>query len=243
METFQEFSQAPTPEKSTGAIIGHAFDIYKGIFLYAILAMVIYTVASFLIQSLSGFDSQMFMEEIRDSGGDYSSIKVWDIPGVTTYYGLSGLLGILVAPLYVGVIYIANKYNSKQPIQASDLFIGYKQNLVNTLIYSVISSIIIAIGFALCFLPGFLVLPFLLLGYPVLLFENASFGEALSKSFAIARENYGVLLGTSLLGLLISLSGLILCFVGIFLTALFFLVVMYSAYCAFAGTPRQIQYQ
>ena len=240
METFQEFKNAANPEKSTGAIISHAFETYKGVFLYALLAMGIYMVASWLIQTFSGFDSQTFVEEIRDSGGDYSSIKVWDTPGINTYYGLSGLLRVLLSPLYVGVLFVAHKYNVKQKIQASDLFIGYRQNFINILIYGVISSIILTISFVMCFLPGVLVMPLLLLGYPILLFENASFGEALSKSFSIAKENYGVMLGTSLLGILISVSGFVLCFVGILLTALFFVVVMYSAYCAFAGTPRQI---
>jgi hypothetical protein len=33
-----------------------------------------------------------------------------------------------------------------------------------------------------------------LLGYPILLFENASATDALSKSFNIAKENYGTFL-------------------------------------------------
>ncbi|KMQ71803.1 hypothetical protein [Chryseobacterium koreense] len=243
MDAFQEFDQPSAPQKSTGAIISHALETYKGVFLYALLAMVIYIVASMLIQAISGFDSKMMMEEIRDSSGDYSSLRIWEIPGMRVYYGLSGLVGVLMAPLYVGLIYVANKYDFKEQIQISDLFIGYRQNLVNILIYSIISSIILAISFALCVLPGFFVMPLLLLGYPILLFENASFGDAISKSFQIAKENYGVMLGTSVLGLLISLSGILLCFVGILLTFMFFLVVMYSAYTAFLGRPKQVEFK
>jgi hypothetical protein len=39
---FQEFSQQNQPQKSTSEIISHAFETYKGVFLYAILAMVLY---------------------------------------------------------------------------------------------------------------------------------------------------------------------------------------------------------
>ena len=92
----------------------------------------------------------------------------------------------------------------------------------------------------MCFIPGLFVLPFLLLGYPILLFENASFSEALSKSFSIAKDNYGTFLGTSILGLLISIMGVFLCGIGIIFTMSFFLVVMYSTYCAFLGRPRPI---
>ena len=240
---FQEFSQQNQPQKSTSEIISHAFETYKGVFLYAIVAMVLYFVASMLIQPISGFDSRAFSEEITSADGDFTSIDIWSIPGMKLYYGLSGLLGLVLAPLYVGVIYVANKYNFKQPVNFSDLFIGYKQNFLNIVIYSLISSIIFTVAFMMCLLPGLLVMPFLMLGYPILLFENASFADALSKSFNIAKENYGTFLGVSLLSLLISISGILLCGIGIIATMPFFLVAMYSIYCAFLGRPRQIEFK
>ncbi len=238
----EQFNQANSPEKSSGSIISHAFEMYKGIFLYAILAMAIYIVASMIVQPVSGFDSQDLVEEIT-SVGDFTRIDIWSVPGVKMYYGLSGLMGILIAPLYVGLIYIANKYNFHQQISFSDLFIGYKQNFFNILIYSLISGIITGVSFVMCIIPGFFIIPLLLIGYPVLLFENASFSEALSKSFNIAKENYGTFLGASFLGLLISFAGIFLCGIGILATVPFYLVVMYSAYCAFCGKPRQIDFK
>ena len=150
---------------------------------------------------------------------------------------------MVLAPLYVGLIYMANKYNFNQPLQVSDLFIGYKQNFLNIVLYSLVSSVVMGIAFMMCVIPGFFVIPFFLLGYPILLFENASFGEAISKSFKIAKENYGIFLGASVLGLLISLAGVVLCGIGIIATALFYFAVMYSAYCAFCGAPRQIEFK
>ena len=239
METFEEFDQPLGPEKSTGAIISHAFDIYKGVFLYAVAALLISFVISFLIQPLTGFNSSEFVEEIQSSPETFST-TMWSIPGFKTYYGLSGLVSLLLTPLYVGLIYIANKYNLKEPMSFSDMFIGFKQNFVNIIIYALISSIAIGIAFSLCVIPGFFVLPFFMLGYPVLLFENASFSQALSQSFAIAKDNYGTFLGTSALGLLISVAGIFLCGIGIVFTALFLMVVMYSTYCAFCGRPRPL---
>ncbi|MBP3840095.1 MAG: beta-carotene 15,15'-monooxygenase, partial [Chryseobacterium sp.] len=93
-----------------------------------------------------------------------------------------------------------------------------------------------------CILPFFFVIPLLLLGYPVLLFENATFSEALSKSFKIAKENYMVFLGASFLGLLISIAGILLCGIGIVATIPFYMVVMYSAYIAFCGRPKQLNF-
>jgi uncharacterized membrane protein len=243
MSEFNEFDQqGSVPNRDTGSIISHAFEMYKGVFLYGIVAMVIYIIGGFLIQTLTGFNSAAVMEEARSSG-DYSHFSYWDAPGFSLYLTFSSLFGLLLAPLYVGLIYIVNKFNTKSPIEFADLFIGYRQNFVNILIYSLLSGIISSIALALCVLPFFFVYPFLMLGYPILLFENGSATEALGKSFNIAKENYGTFLLTSILGGIISVAGIILCGIGIILTAPFMMVVMYSTYCAFLGKPRQITYK
>lgn len=241
MSQFNEFDQqGSVPQRETGGIIGHAFEMYKGVFMYALLAMVLYMVASWVIQMISGFDSQQMMEEIKNADG--GQINYWELEGFGTYSALSGILGLLSAPFFVGLIYIANKYNSGKQLAFSDLFIGFKQNFLNIVIYSIISSILVTIAFLMCILPGFLVAPFFLLGYPILLFENASAMDAIKKSFSIAKENYGTFLGTTLLGGLISLAGILLCGIGVLATIPFMYVATYSAYCAFAGKPREIVY-
>ena len=51
MADFEEFDQqGSVPARDTGSIISHAFEMYKGVFLYALLAMGIYMVASWAIQ-------------------------------------------------------------------------------------------------------------------------------------------------------------------------------------------------
>lgn len=240
MSEFNEFDQqGSVPERNTGSIISHAIEMYKGVFLYAIVAMIVYIALGYAIQLLSGFNSTSMMDEMRASGG-YSRFRYWDTPGFSLYLTLSSLLGLLLAPLYVGLIYMINKYNTKSPIDFADLFIGYKQNFVNIIIYALISWVITTVALSLCVIPIIFVYPLLLLGYPVLLFENASAIQALSKSFNIAKENYGTFLGVTVLGALLSFAGIVLCIIGIILTAPFMMAVMYSAYCAYLGKPRQI---
>lgn len=237
MTDFNEFdNHGSIPQKQSGSIISHAFDLYKGTLLYVVAAIVLSFIVSMIVSSVAGINMQLMLEDLKN--GNRSGI--FAVPGMGMYYGLSGLASLLLSPLYVGLIFIFNKFNNKEGIEFGDLFIGYKQNFVNILVYSLISSIIITISFGLCLLPGFFVAPFLMLGFPILLFENASFGEALSKSFKIASENYGVFLGATVLGILISISGIILCFIGILLTAYFYLAVMYSLYVAYQGNPRPV---
>ncbi len=243
MSEFNEFDQqGSVPERNTGSVISHAFEMYKGVFLYAIVAMVIYLIGGSIIQALSGFNSMSFSEDMKSYGNDFSGYNIWAAPGFTLYLSLSWLLGILLAPLYVGLIYIVNKYNTKTPIGFSDLFIGYQQNFVNILIYSLLSGLITSVAAFFCVIPVFFVYPLLMLGYPVLLFENATAIDALGKTFNIAKENYGTFLGATVLGIIISFAGIILCGIGIIVTAPFIMVVMYSLYCAFLGRPRQITY-
>ncbi|MGN7866381.1 beta-carotene 15,15'-monooxygenase [Chryseobacterium sp.] len=240
MSEFNEFDQqGSVPNRETGSIISHAFEMYKGVFGYGVVAMIIYMVGGYLIQLVTGFNSTAMMEDMQSSGGDFN---YWSAPGVPLYMTFSGLFGLLLSPLYVGLIYMVNKYNTKSPIEFSDLFIGYRQNFVNILLYSFLSGLISAVAAMLCFFPLIFVYPLLLIGYPILLFENASATDAISKSFNIAKENYGTFLLTGILGMLISVAGVVLCGIGVILTAPFMMIVMYSTYCAFLGKPRQIMY-
>ena len=244
MSDFNEFDQqGSVPDRNTGSIISHAFEMYKGVILYAVVAVIIYFIANFVLQSVTGFNLWGDFKDFEDLDRDYSDYSYLNKPGMSLYYSFSSLIGILLSPLYVGLIYITNKYNTKIPIEFSDLFIGYRQNLGNILLYSLITTILLWISFIMCVLPVFFVYPLFLLGYPILLFENASAVDALSKTFTIAKENYGVFLGAAILGILISISGLLLCCIGIIFTAPFITVVMYSTYCAYLGKPKQIIYK
>lgn len=241
MSEFNEFDQqGSAPEKNTGSIISHAFEMYKGVFLYGLVLMIIYIVGDFIIQSITGFSSWSNYDDFRDFDENSYREMLLGRPGMSLYYSFTGIISILLSPLYVGLIYITNKFNTKIPIDFADLFIGYRQNLGNILLYTLITNILLVIAAMLCVIPVFFVFPLFLLGYPILLFENANAMDALTKTYNIAKENYGVFLGTGILGVLISASGIVLCCIGIIFTAPFIYIAMYSVYCAYLGKPRQI---
>ncbi|WP_262150335.1 beta-carotene 15,15'-monooxygenase [Chryseobacterium foetidum] len=239
MSQFDEFDQqGKAPARNTGAIISHAFEMYKGVFLYGLVVMIIYFVADFILQLITGFSLWTDFDSFNDF--DDAESRLWRNSEVKFYYSSTGLLNIALTPLYLGLIYVTNKFNNKQQIDFNDLFIGYRQNLGQTMLYGLITTIILYISLAMCGFPFLFVFPLFLLGLPSLLFENLSATEALGKTFNIAKEDYGVFLGVSLLGGLLSIAGFILCCIGIVFTIPFIYVVMYSAYCAYCGKPRQI---
>ncbi|KNB62081.1 hypothetical protein [Chryseobacterium sp. Hurlbut01] len=241
MSDFNEFDeQGSVPNRDTGSIISHAFEMYKGVILYAVVAAIIYYIGDFFLQSISGFHYWSDFRDYEDFDGDYSQINYFNRPGTSLYFSGYGLLGIFLSPLFVGLIYITNKFNTKIAIEFSDLFIGYRQNLGNILLYSLITNIILWISVIMCIIPVFFVFPLFFIGYPILLFENATAMDAISKTYNIAKENYGVFLGSAVLGVLISFAGVVLCCVGIIFTYPFVYIAMYSVYCAYLGKPRQI---
>lgn len=240
MENQSEFRNSTPPEKNTSSLISYAFDMYKGVFGYAMITMAVYIVGTILLESIFSFDSQALYTEIMNAGGDFKTQDLLEIEGVKSYYAFSGIFSWLAAPLFVGLIYITSRFDNNKPLRFNDLFIGYRQNFLNIFLYTILSSILVGIAFALCFLPGLFVAPLFLLGYPILLFENANAIEAIKKSFGVAKDNYGTFLGTTLLGGLISIAGVIFCGVGILLTLPFIYVVMYCAYSGFLGKPREL---
>ncbi|MCG2793895.1 MAG: beta-carotene 15,15'-monooxygenase [Weeksellaceae bacterium] len=242
MENFTEFEPAATaPARETGSIISHALEIFKNTFLYCFLAVVIYFLISFVIQLLTGFDSQLLVEQARESQGDFGYRDIITAPGFVTYSGANFLVGVLLTPIFVSLIYVANKSNFKESITVSDIFFAFRQNFINIIIYALITQIALFILLCMCVLPAVFVMPFFFLGYPILLFEKANAFDALKKSFAIVQENYGTILFTGLLACLISIAGIILCCVGIYLSIPFIYIAMYSAYCAYEGPPKQLE--
>jgi hypothetical protein len=105
---------------------------------------------------LTGFNSALLVEQIKDSGGNIDYKDVIAAPGFAAYSGANFLVTLLLTPIFVSLIYVANKSNYKQPITVSDIFFAYKQNFINIVIYAFITQIALTILFLMCILPAFL---------------------------------------------------------------------------------------
>lgn len=241
MENFTEFDTLETkPQRDSSSIISHAFETYKKVIWYGVLIFVgVYFISS-ILSSLVGFNQQEAIETIREAVKTKNYDLINSIHGVKGSYAVQFFIGCLTAPLFAGFLYIINKANFKEEFTFSDLFIGFKQNTVQLILYYVFSTIIIYISIMLCVIPVIFVAPLLFLGFPIVFFENATAVDAIKKSFSITKENYGTFLGLAILTFLISISGLVVCCVGIIFTMMFTYVAQYSAYCAYFGAPKAI---
>lgn len=250
METFTEFEhQAAAPQRNFSDILSHAFNTYFKIIGWCMLGFVIYIMISYIFsyftEAITDYDSEAMAEELRDMAESGRSEEFFSsmlgTPGFKFSLGVNSLASIILAPFFTGFIYLMHRANTGLAVQFSDLFVGFRENYLQYVIYALISTIGFSIGFLLCGIGFFFVLPFFFCGIAIILFEKSNAIDALKKSFNIGKENYSTLLGVGFIVSIIAFAGIILCGIGIIATLPFFYAAMYSAYIAFNGVP-QIQH-
>lgn len=252
MSDFNEFDRPLGPEKNTSGIIAHAWENYKGVIGYGILFAVIISLVEFLFSLLfpgSPLNPKMLREIIDASkNNDVNSIKEIIEANRTSGFGGMALSFIpslvskvLLFPLSAGLLYITHKFNTRQNILISDLFVGYRQNTANLLLYGLVIHVLANIGIFLCVLPGIYMYIVGFVGLPFVFFGNKNLSEGLNVSFNTTNQNFGLVLGTAILAALISVSGFLLCCIGIFITQSFLIIAAYSLYCALFGTPYEVE--
>ena len=125
--------------------------------------------------------------------------------------------GLLSGPMVVGYLRMVQKEERGEAIDFTDVFKGF-DDLVPALLAVLLSSLIVSVGFMLCFLPGLLVMGLVpTAAYLVAVGEKDGI-NAIRRAFEALKEN---LLGTVICSLVLSLVGslgAILCGVGMFLT-------------------------
>ena len=245
METFDEFNKSGTvPNRNSGDIISHALGIYKGIFMYPIIAGLFFFVVISILMAVTGFFGVvMDLSKAQGPNGyDPSAYTgLYTTAPFLTFAVSSSLINILLfSPLVIGVLYIAHKYNKKEQIHFNDLFIGFRQNFLHIAIFGIIFSIVSSVSTQLCYLPAVFILPFFFLGFPFLLFQNATAFQAIGRSFEVVKNNYVDFLIINLLAFLCSMLGIVACCIGIIITYMFYYSTMYSAYLAYVGMPKEI---
>ena len=81
------------------------------------------------------------------------------------------------------------------------MFIGYKQNTVNIMLYGFVISVLASIGSFFCLLPGLYIYIVGFVGLPIVFFGNKNVSEGLSLSFNATNDNFGLVLGVAVLAL------------------------------------------
>ncbi|KUI47378.1 hypothetical protein AU198_23455 [Mycobacterium sp. GA-1199] len=137
--------------------------------------------------------------------------------------------GIIQSAYYNGMLAVANG----QPVTIGSFF--KPRNVGAVIIAGVIVGLLTSIGFALCFIPGFIVAIFTMFTVIALLDRNLSPIDAIKTSFDIAKNNFGQVLLTLLAVFAITLVGALLCGVGLLVALPLVALIEVYAYRKLSG--------
>lgn len=144
--------------------------------------------------------------------------------------GLGQILAYVIGPpLWAGLLIVAMKLLLNQPTQVNDFTAGFKY-ILPLLLYSVVSSVFITIGFVLLIIPGL----YLLTGYIfttwLIVDRGLDFWPAMELSRKTVHKHFFEVFGFSLLLFLINCGGLLLLGLGLLVTVPWTLCALTIAY-------------
>jgi len=113
--------------------------------------------------------------------------------------GIAGLLALLTVPLVIGVVYgyisLYFEQDGFEEIEVSDVWEKVKEHYLSILLSSIVTSILVVIGFIFLIIPGFMLLAAFSFIFVLLVKERLSFGEAFSRCFKLVSDHYLSTLG------------------------------------------------
>ena len=161
----------------------------------------------------------------------------------TLVAGLVGALscGLLFGPMLAGLTLIVLRVlrKSEPAPQIGDVFKGFDVFLQALLLSVVVGAVV----FLASFVPvvgqvaGLAISPLVIFAMPLVADRKMEFWPAIQASFEKAKDEYVPLLVVTLLGHLISAAGILLCGVGVVLTAPFGAILSVVAYRHFFDVP------
>ncbi|MBX9919499.1 MAG: hypothetical protein K2Y33_06700 [Mycolicibacterium frederiksbergense] len=190
--------------------------------VYAVLQGVIQTIST----AFSTVDSSSY-------GDGYSASISMGLGGIVVSV-IGGIVTVIVAAVvqsaYIGgMLDIANG----QPVEIGSFF--KPRNVVNVIIASVLSSIIVAIGVLLCIVPGVIATIMLFFTTAVVVDRNVSGIDGVSTSFNMAKANFGPVALTWLTTIGIGILGVLACLVGLIVAYPVIALVTVYAYRKLSG--------
>ena len=145
---------------------------------------------------------------------DFSNFTIVSLLGVVLN---SVVPFILQGPLMAGTfIFTANKLR-RRPADLNDLFKGFNY-FVPTLVASLLISLFVLIGTALCIIPGLVVAAMYSFTYLFIVDKKMDFWPAMEASHAVVKNDYFGFTIFLLLAALVNVLGLLCCVVGLLIT-------------------------
>jgi len=149
---------------------------------------------------LVGIVSALSASDLFFNSGELSEQDILTSVGGS---GIAGLLSLLSVPLVIGVVYsyfaIYFEQDAYQAIEVSDVWEKVKANYLGLLLSSIMTSVLVVIGFIFLIVPGFMLLAALSFIFILQVKERLDFGMAFSRCFKLVSDHYLSTLGLLLI--------------------------------------------
>lgn len=217
------------------------------IILMAIPAMIIYTIMMPFLLGIHSFSQ--YMEIVQEDPMYFQEMQ--KSPVFLLKQSLFGLIvGIIFAPINAGFLKLCRDSDKTGETRFGTIFSFYKGKYLGPLMLVMVILTLVQNGLniALSFIPiagSFIYLILLVLMYvmivyvqPLIIFADASIGDAFSLSFKLAGKTFLPVLGYGLLFGLLTGLGVLACCIGVLFTAAFMPAFNYVLYKQTVGFPE-----
>lgn len=145
-------------------------------------------------------------------GGRVPVNSPFDFIGVE-YFALLFILFLNYTSMHVTVLAYISLYKEKGniPPTVQEVWGYFKYFYFKILGSSIVVSLLLMVASMLCLAPGVYLFPILAFVYPIMIFENTTFGYAFNRSFKLIKENWWLTFGTFLvIGLIMYVAVLVI---------------------------------
>lgn len=137
---------------------------------------------------------------------------------------------VLIAGFYVGL----KKLDQTNTVEIGDFFKVF-DNWMQLVLFSIISSLLVALGIVLLIIPGIWLAIGLTFGIPLILFASCEFWDAIKNSVKIVTKKWFHFFGLAFVLALINMAGALVFGIGLFITIPFTFATLYSVYKDIVG--------
>lgn len=224
-----------TQKPEIGKIVSEAYQYWMRTLPFQLLFSVLYFTI-FMFSAMYAFRYYGLFEEVMkiqdlfysDSRAFFNKYsEIMQTENARSFAMVVMVIKSVIFPLNIGFLKIYRKLDLGEQPQISDLFAGFQGNyfflfVLYALAWNVINNYLLI--FTIIWIPMLLMIPSLIF------FRNYSVFQAFKKSVQIFRAHAFLMIIATLASIVISYSGLVMFFFGIFITFPFWNAVIYVLY-------------
>ncbi|MCX2714460.1 hypothetical protein [Mycolicibacterium sp. J2] len=227
----------PAQGYSVGEAVSWAWNKFSKNAAAIIVPTLVFGLVYAVLQGVIQFVSSLFttVDSSSYDGSSYSASVSMGVGGIVV--SIIGSIVMLVVAAVVQSAYIGGMLDiaNGQPVEIGSFF--KPRNVVNVIIASVVSGIIVGIGILLCIVPGIIATIMLMFTTVIVLDRNVPGIEGITASFNLSKANFGPVALTWLTTIGITILGVLACLVGLLVAYPLVSLITVYAYRKLTGGP------